>query len=325
MIRWVGKALLACIIAVIIMELALDAIYYRPPTIDTDHGNVFIENTTYRNLLLHEGFSIYPVQNEFGTYGKINRSKPVVLSIGDSFTTGLEMPPESNYVSLLNSRFSHLQFVNAGILGTAIPDQILYKPYYDTYKPVLFILQVNANDFTTNPYDASNRYHFSDNFSIVPNNVPDATFKDSLHTALYTIRLGNVQTLHKLIERLPDRHVPTQEFGGPYRIAQQMKLLTSTYGDKLVLLYVPNTPRIAENGIYSIDTHEDWHQEIVSEAKRQNIPLIDLSDPFIAYYNKTKQLPFGFPNTSPGSGHWNSVGQQIAADAVAAYVEEAGI
>ena len=52
-------------------------------------------------------------------------------------------------------------------------------------------------------------------------------------------------------------------------------------------------------------------------ACRENgIQLVDLTASYLAGFNSQHKLPYGFANTSPGSGHMNAWGHRLFAQAV---------
>ena len=58
-------------------------------------------------------------------------------------------------------------------------------------------------------------------------------------------------------------------------------------------------------------------------ACRENgIQFVNLTDSYLAGYNVQHKLPYGFANTSPGSGHRNAWGHGLFAQAVYQTVKE---
>jgi lysophospholipase L1-like esterase len=57
-------------------------------------------------------------------------------------------------------------------------------------------------------------------------------------------------------------------------------------------------------------------------CKEHNITFIDMSDDFIAAYNKEKIVPYGFSNTIPGEGHLNKYGHEIIAERLSKTIDE---
>jgi hypothetical protein len=323
--------LAALVVAILIWEAFLFAFHHVPPKQSNGLWDAFPENSTFTRFVLDEGYSYYPVRNGmFGTFSVIE-DKPRILVLGDSYTQGLEMMPEDNYVSLLSERFPGINFINAGIPGTAVPEQIVFYDRYEELNPQYYFLQINSDDFTSNPYQSWNHYRFEYNGSLhVVRKHEKAYFTDNIrrvqglgwlfdHSQVLRIIIGRTAAFFKPQPPAYD------ELREDYYVDEQMALLHNRYGDRIAIIYVPNIPRIDRNGLYIVDEQNAWREELRTAAQRNNIPIIDLTEPFIEYYNRTGQFPFGFSNTQPGTGHWNKAGNQIAAEQIALFIEEQDI
>ncbi len=98
-----------------------------------------------------------------------------------------------------------------------------------------------------------------------------------------------------------------------------MKLLRSEYDKPIVFIYHPYTI-IEKNGDISIKRCETW--EIFKKACENNdIDVIDCGNDFLEYYSENKRLPYGFFNTTLGTGHLNRLGHRIIADEIIDYLE----
>lgn len=99
-------------------------------------------------------------------------------------------------------------------------------------------------------------------------------------------------------------------------------MIRSQYDGPIVFVYHPNT-EIENDGTVKIVRSQtlDIFKEVCAGT---NIDFIDTGDAFLEHYNKYYELPYGFSNTTPGSGHLNEVGHKIMADAIIDYLEEVG-
>ena len=56
-------------------------------------------------------------------------------------------------------------------------------------------------------------------------------------------------------------------------------------------------------------------------CEKNGILFVDVTDRFIAHYESTYELPYGYPNTTPGAGHLNTLGHRLIAEELAAAME----
>ncbi len=315
----------------LVWEVLLLGLYHWPASGDNPWGG-FRNGSTYVNAIYREGFSIYPVQNEFGTTGTYGFDKPRILVLGDSFTTGLELMPDRGYVAQLGARHPETYFVNAGLLGASVPDYILYAPYLEHVKPTFVIIQINHDDLTTNPLQQWNRnlfLHENGSLTIATNPLYAVDQKPSPFLApSYLIPQSTV--IHVLSTRLDKFARNTKSLPAPvegpletYHIAKQVRLLKQVYGNKIAFLYVPNQPSLYQDQLY-VDPTLTRREALRSYVESEGAGFIDLTDPFLQYYHDTKQFPFGFSNSIMGNGHWNKAGNTMAADAVEKYLQTHG-
>lgn len=69
---------------------------------------------------------------------------------------------------------------------------------------------------------------------------------------------------------------------------------------------------------------EDTDEIFAALCERYDIPFIDMTDRFEKAYKEEHIVPFGFMNTSMGSGHMNDKAHEMIADAVYEVLDERG-
>lgn len=86
-------------------------------------------------------------------------------------------------------------------------------------------------------------------------------------------------------------------------------------GVEMMLVYDPTVQVDAEGRGYTTTDEGDlaMFRELCS---REGIAFVDLTDSYLAGYELQHRLPYGSANTSPGSGHMNSWGHLLFAQAV---------
>ena len=69
-----------------------------------------------------------------------------------------------------------------------------------------------------------------------------------------------------------------------------------------------------DNGKLILKVDEKEKEKFSKLCEKNGIYLLDLSDRFKEEYEKNYILPYGFSNTSVGTGHFNKYGHEMVAD-----------
>jgi hypothetical protein len=127
---------------------------------------------------------------------------------------------------------------------------------------------------------------------------------------------GRAATPGKVVPKKPD---PIPVDG--WRFALQR--LQDQAKAPLVLIYIPRLPAPLTEGRLSVeDPSADKAKALHQLCLEMNIPLIDLTEEFIAMARSGRGFPRGFPNTVPWSGHLNAEGHRCVAQAICRYLED---
>ncbi len=107
------------------------------------------------------------------------------------------------------------------------------------------------------------------------------------------------------------------------RLLEKTARLCAQYGVQGILVYTPSVqPDAAGHGVTEARPGE---RETFSRLCAQyGLAFLDLTEKNIAAMEEDGHLPFGFANTAPGEGHINSLGHQIYAESVYAYLTGEG-
>jgi lysophospholipase L1-like esterase len=92
-------------------------------------------------------------------------------------------------------------------------------------------------------------------------------------------------------------------------------------GVQLIIVYDP-VVYVDDKGVGYTDTQSGDLEAMESACAESGAWLVDLTDSYLEGYNTQHKLPYGFANTSPGSGHMNSWGHKLFAQAVYEAVKE---
>lgn len=95
--------------------------------------------------------------------------------------------------------------------------------------------------------------------------------------------------------------------------------MRSEFDGPIVFLYHPGLD-INQNGEVIIDYCVTWDifKDICASI---DIDVIDLGPAFVEAYYAQDELPYGFSNSTPGSGHMNELGHWIAYKEIIGYLE----
>ena len=86
-------------------------------------------------------------------------------------------------------------------------------------------------------------------------------------------------------------------------------------GVQLIIVYDP-VVYTDETGAGSTETNPVNLAAMETACRENGIQLVDLTASYLAGFNSQHKLPYGFANTSPGSGHMNAWGHRLFAQAV---------
>jgi hypothetical protein len=95
---------------------------------------------------------------------------------------------------------------------------------------------------------------------------------------------------------------------------QVFALLRSEFDKPIILLYHPAL-RLQGDGVMQIRREEGPYDAYLAACANNDIVFVDTGDAFLAAYAADYTVPYGFQNTTLGSGHLNAAGHEIAAEA----------
>ena len=112
-----------------------------------------VKSMPYRVFTNKQGF-----RNTFEIY--FPKKKQRILVLGDSFTFGPYLPNHDTYTDILNKELNNKEFINAGIAGYIVADEVsLFLERAKYAEPDITILQVTDNDLTDFFYFRRNEFN----------------------------------------------------------------------------------------------------------------------------------------------------------------------
>lgn len=303
-------------------------------------GYIYTPNGASRAIRRPGSFLVHNTEghhfSQIDKNGFINDAVPLgnsyVLVMGASHTLGKELPRERNFTSIVNEKISDskdsLSAYNIACDGHFFPSIIHHFEsavlnYPDTN---CVVIEIWDTDFSIEELQqATTQIEHIDKLSAheIFDNIGTAEkIKLFIKEAFPLISMikSHIQTISKEKSIVAEYSVNKEEYRSV--ITDCLLLIRSEYNGPIVFVYHPNT-EIQKDGFVRIVRSQtlDIFREVCRDT---GIDFIDTGDAFLEHYNEYYELPYGFANTTPGSGHLNEVGHQIMANAIIDYLEEVG-
>ena len=104
-------------------------------------------------------------------------------------------------------------------------------------------------------------------------------------------------------------------------VLQKMSLSAKDHGLQIIIVYHPGT-KVESNGSLRLTDDENTIFQFQRLCKANDIIFMDMSARFATEYAKSYVLPYGFSNSSVGSGHLNKYGHAMIADELYKLIQE---
>lgn len=325
--------MLAAFIAFCVANLLVLPYWKAPGWIARDTGAtsaLYHAGTTLVNG--YEGYGIINVDS----HGYLNEDLPLadsfVLAMGCSHTKAIEVASDERYTSILNEALSggddsKLYVYNLAIDGFYFPDivkgfdaALAEFPGAETV-----IIEIPTTDFDLALLtDAVNSRTF-DPAQTGQNLYAAQSIKEKFKIAvkenlpLLSLYLSKQFTNIGLGDGTPFFYVPTETVSAEYSVTKEAYLLAlepalahlkESY-DKEIIIYFHPFVEITDSGELITDSSVtiDWFAE---SCEKYGITFIDATGAFLQSYENNHIVPYGFSNTSPGTGHLNKEGHLIS-------------
>ncbi|MBN1508998.1 MAG: hypothetical protein JW955_19280 [Sedimentisphaerales bacterium] len=99
-----------------------------------------------------------------------------------------------------------------------------------------------------------------------------------------------------------------------------LDMLKTTTSRPIVLVLVPEVPRLERGVVCCVDTQSQWRARLFELCAAKQIGCIDMTDTLVGDYQTTGRLSRGFHNGRPASGHLNARGNWLLSQQICAYV-----
>lgn len=318
---WLGKVFLASVIAFTALSLFCIVYYRMPSHHPCGNGSTdYVWGPYFNYSLAYEGFGRGKTNNE-GRTSEIDYTTgmPIdVLVMGSSHMEGLQVP---------------LRDVTANRLNRMCSDATVYN------------IGMQKHDFLTcaGNIQAAVEHYQPEQFVILETHTllfPESDIRNVLEGSQenmqsYSGILGLLQhdpylrlvyrQLTGFAEKASNGSAPGHASDHTLldSLLSQMSDTVASSGAKLIIVYHPATI-LQEDGSIEFDTAQDEEDAFAALCEKNGIYFLSMRDRFQQEYDEDHILPYGFANTSVGSGHLNRYGHEMMAEELYTLMQEVG-
>jgi len=331
-VKKIFKAGFAWLFAASLAFLAINFLCFfyerEPGWLDTPNGpSASVREPGAYMIHGKEGYSISKIDNNGYTNPNKGLADEIVLMLGSSHTQGKEVSADSKYSVLVNEYFNDnelLHTYNIACDASYLPTQIKHfdaamKAFPDTS---LVTIEIGSTDFSVEQIEkslAQTSYDMNDSasrFTALSVVGRAKILTKDLFPMLVMIK-NNINTLKQATADESEFAVDYEEYKRV--LNEALSLIRSETNTPIVFIYHP-TVKIEKDGSIQLKYSKTW--DVFTETCRNNgIDVIDSGEDFLKYYDDTRKVPYGFYNTTMGSGHLNEVGHRIIANEIIEYME----
>ncbi len=334
MIKNLSKMLIGWLVAFLIGFILINAlcfVYKRQAWwLDTPNGaSVAVREPNSLLVNATEGFSISKIDKNGYSNPDKKLADNYVLMMGASHSVGKEVAPEKKYSVLVNNYFASddlLHTYNIALEGDFLPTQIKhFKAGVQAFPNSSAVtIEIVGTDYSIEELKdgVDNQVEYDKNDTV-------EGFYNLSKLSQIKKKVRGYLPLWSLIENKIDTYKNANTTGTEYTvdykeykevINEALALMRSEYDKPIVFIYHPKI-EIKENGSIELVYSKTW--DIFKEACENNdIDVIDSGEDILKYYENNSRLPYGFSNTTIGTGHLNETGHEMLAKEIIDYLEE---
>lgn len=325
-LKWLSKAFLAGFVAIIILTIFSMLYYNHPIHYPNESGATdYAYNHNAFYSVAREGISFGKTNNE-GFNNGYNYEKKMninVLLMGSSHMEGYQIFQKENAASLLKKLMPQKNIYNIGMAGhNFLTCCSNFKSAVEKYHPSEYvIIETSTLNFSKNEIK-----------QVLDQTYPElANHSEGILGLLSKnqfLRLVYVQS--KNFTEKSDADVTTNYNQSKSDNTEVLNNLLSYIGNiakdnniKLIIFYHPTT-QINSDGQLVLPDDERNREEFEKLARNNNIIFMDMTERFKYEYRVNHILPYGFNNSSMGSGHLNKYGHNMVADELYKIIKKEG-
>ena len=317
-LQWLSAAMAAFIVCNCLLFL-----YNRPTAFvnrsDSSTNMIFYPGTT----MLHgtEGWGYYKTDKNGYLNPELPQAERYCVAVGSSHTQGEEVTLGNRYEDVLNKM---LGAENELKVYAAAQDGLWFAPIAKNFRAITsefsdaqaIVIEINRTGYTCEELDDALEQKEYD-----PNNLGSEIASRMGFREKLGLRVKEALPIYTILkqqkEAYRNRNAADQSDGQelvPYEMSlhRVLELIRSEWAKPLIIVYHP-TVQIREDGmLYAVEQPTDSIFERL--CNKHGITFINVGEAFELEFRRDHTVPYGFVNTSPGTGHLNKDGHKIMAE-----------
>lgn len=321
-VQWIAAAFLAVFICNVLL-----CFYHKPAgwIERTESATNAIWRPGSTLIMGTEGRGVYHVDKDGYLNADLPKQEEYCLVLGASYTQGKEVRFGERYTDLLNEMLAEseerLAVYNCSQDAKFLPGIIndFYAVTQEFPDAGTIVIETGNTDFTVKELAAACEQHGYDESqrgSVIEETMSGTQkikmlIKEGL--PFYTILKSQLAAMKGV--NATDRNTedePVIDSLQEESLNKALELIRSQYAGKLVIMYHPMVS-LTENGVLEI-TEQETTPMFRAACEANNILFVDVSEAFLQAYEEDYAVPYGFSNTTMGTGHLSADGHRVIAE-----------
>ncbi len=331
MTQWMAAGILAVVICNCLL-----LVYHRPAgwIERTNSATSAIWRPGSTLLMGTEGRGTYTVDKNGYLNADLPRQEDYCLVLGASYTQGKEVKFGKRYTDLLNAMLAassdELAVYNCSQDAKFLPGIIndFYAITQEFSDAETIIIETGNTDFSSKEIKAAcNQHGFDENQlgSVIMSNmsfIQKAKLLVKEGLPFYTILKSQLTAMAAQKEGTAiSDNVQSADTEQEQSLLDALALIRSQFNGRLIILYHPMVS-LAETGELVI-TEQETTSMFAAACAVNDIIFVDVSEAFLEAYAEDYSVPYGFPNTTMGTGHLSVDGHRVIAEELYKVLKEA--
>ena len=332
-VKYILKAFGACLLVFFLANTLMFVYNRQPGWIERSHGaTTSIWSPGTYIVQGQEGYGIHKVDpNGYLNEGTLADDN-YVLVVGSSQTEGKEVKAGERYCDILNSALqkeegkekSDLLVYNVSMDANYLPKMISGFTALISEFPnsSCIVLEIGTTDYTGDELQRmliQREYNEAETGEKIRQVLSEKEQLKLLIKEAFPL-LNHVKSQYKALEAVNSHSDLTKEETGCKNMelyAKQLKevfeMLDNLYDGQIIFLYHP-TMEITNEGLTAV--YEQTTEQFKQLCDGSGFLFVDMTQTFLKAYETDYIVPYGFGNTTLGTGHLNKYGHKMIAESL---------
>lgn len=252
-----------------------------------------------------------------------------LLLMGGSHMEAIQFPTSKNTASLLNASMPELRTYNIGMSGHQLLDCVdNIENAVEEFEPSRYVV-IQTGDLLIS---------LDSIVSVKQGTYADIPSYDS-GIVYYLQMIPAIKVIYKQLDNKlaidrkskTHKHTSTEKteavktdtrpiFTVLSEVLTEKRTFLEKHGCELIIAYTPST-KILSTGEMERDDNTEWVNQVKECCEDAGIVFLDCYDEFLAEYNNSYSVPYGFSNSKMGTGHLNETGHRMLAQVLEEYIK----